>query len=116
MINRAIALVLVLTVIQLAQGLAMRMEVADPSLVTPAHVGLGVVTALILFGLTRLIRRQNNPASADMTFLTLLFIFQGVTGIFILAEVEVARLIHLILSFFVVALSAGTLVIAASSR
>ncbi|MEM0444288.1 MAG: hypothetical protein QXX49_04835 [Candidatus Caldarchaeum sp.] len=114
MIIRALALVLALAVAQLAQGIAMRMNLADPAMLTPPHIGLGVITALILMGLTRNARREKLHISADVAFLTLLFVAQGIAGVFILAEVEAASLIHLGLSFFIVAASASTLVLSAS--
>ncbi|MCS6770242.1 MAG: hypothetical protein NZ570_07405 [Candidatus Caldarchaeum sp.] len=115
MITRAMTLILALTAAQLAQGVAMRMEMADPAMLTPVHIGLGVATALILLGLTRTVRSQKSPVAADVSFVLLLLILQGVSGIFILAEVEAAALIHLALSFFVVAATASTLVLSASS-
>ncbi|MEM1965178.1 MAG: hypothetical protein QW614_04250 [Candidatus Caldarchaeum sp.] len=116
MITRAIFLVLMLTVVQLAQGIAMRFELADPNIVTPLHIGLGVVTALMVVGLARSLRRQTHHVSADISFLLLLFMVQGIAGIFILADVETAAFIHLILSFFVVAAAANALVLSASGR
>ncbi|MEM2237774.1 MAG: hypothetical protein QXR26_03120 [Candidatus Caldarchaeum sp.] len=116
MITRATALILFLTLVQLAQGIAMRLEVADPDIVTPPHIGLGVITALIIIGLTRSVRRQTHHVSADITFLLLLFLVQGMSGVFRLAGVEAATLIHFILSFFVVAAAANAFILSASGR
>jgi hypothetical protein len=61
MITKALALVLVLTVIQLGQGIAMRLEIAPEELARPAHIGLGVLTALVVLGLAR----SNETAEAS---------------------------------------------------
>jgi len=111
MLNRALALVLLLTVVSLAQGIAMRLKLADAAIVTPAHIGLGLVTALIILGLTRSARRQKLRVAGDLTFLFFLILVQGVLGILLLADVGVASIIHLILSFFIVASAANSLLL-----
>ena len=111
MIARALAFVLVLTVVQLGQGIAIKFEVAPADLARPVHIGLGVLTTIVVLGLTRSMRQQKHPVAGDATFLLLLLIFQGLAGVFILAEVEVSVLIHLVLSFFVVAAAAANLVL-----
>jgi len=116
MIARALALVLVLTAIQLAQGIAMRFEIAPADLARPTHIGLGVLTALVVLGLVRSMRQQKHPAAGDTTFLLALLVFQGLTGLFILAEVEALALIHLVLSFFVVASAAANLILSYISQ
>jgi hypothetical protein len=116
MITKALALVLVLTVIQLGQGIAMRLEIAPEELARPAHIGLGVLTALVVLGLARSMRQQKHPAAGDTTFFLALLLFQGLTGLFILAEVQVSALIHLVLSFFVTASAAANLVLSYISQ
>lgn len=107
-------LVLVLSLWQLAQGLAMRFEMVEPETVRPIHIGVGVLTALILLGLVRSARIEGGRIGSDLTFVFLLMILQGLAGLFILAEISLATIIHLALSFFVVGSVAATLILAAS--
>ncbi len=94
----------------------MRFEMVEPEMVRPIHIGVGVLTALILLGLVRSARRQGERIGSDLTFIFLLIVFQGLAGLFILAEITLAAVIHLVLSFFVVGAVAGALVLAASEQ
>ncbi len=92
----------------------MRFEVVEPDMVRPIHIGVGALTALILLGLLRSARKQGERIGSDLAFVFLLIIFQGLAGLFILAEVSLAAIIHLVLSFFVVGSVAAALILAAS--
>lgn len=111
---QAIAVVFVLTVIQLAQGMAIRLKLVESDFLVFGHIGVGVLTFLIIAALVSNLRRQGSRVSSDLSFLMVLFVFQGLAGAFILAKVDIAALAHLVLSFFVVASAATSLVLAAS--
>ncbi|MDW8063174.1 MAG: hypothetical protein RMI43_03290 [Candidatus Caldarchaeum sp.] len=111
---QAIAVVFILTVIQLAQGIALRLELVQSDFLVLGHIGLGVLTTLLIIAVLNNIRTQNIKVKSDLSFLLVLILLQGLAGLFIIAEIEIASLIHLVMSFFVVASAAASLIIAAS--
>lgn len=111
---QAIIVVFILTVVQLAQGIAFRLDIVESELLVFGHIGVGVLTFLIIIALVNNLRKQGLRVGSDLSFLLVLFAFQGLAGLFILAEIEIAATVHLVLSFFVVASAAGSLIIAAS--
>ncbi|MEM4298361.1 MAG: hypothetical protein QXI97_01345 [Nitrososphaerota archaeon] len=114
MITRGMGIVTLLTILQLAQGIALSLKHVEGELVTLLHVGLGFLTFLILLGVTYSARRSGHASATDLTFALALYILQGALGLAILAEGPAAvRPIHLYLSFFVVAANAIALSLSA---
>ncbi|GBC68959.1 hypothetical protein HRbin01_00649 [archaeon HR01] len=117
MITRALGLVTLLTILQLAQGIAFNLKLVEGELYTLGHVGLGFLTFLILLGVVYSARKSGHTSANDVSFTLALYIIQGVFGLVIFAEgPEVAKAIHLFLSFFVVAASAASLSLSAVRR
>ncbi|MEM4416557.1 MAG: hypothetical protein QXD32_00695 [Nitrososphaerota archaeon] len=119
MITRALGLVTLLTILQLAQGIAFNLKIVEGELYTLGHVGLGFLTFLILLGVVYSARKSGHASANDASFTLALYILQGVFGLVIFAEgheAAAARAIHLFLSFFVVAASAASLSLSAVRR
>jgi uncharacterized membrane protein len=114
MITRAMALVTLLTIVQLAQGLALWLKLVEGSLYTLGHVGLGFLTFLIMLGIAYSARKSGHASASDITFALALYIIQGAFGLAILAEgPAIVRSIHLFISFFTVAANASALSLSA---
>ncbi|HID04594.1 MAG TPA: hypothetical protein EYH45_02765 [Candidatus Caldiarchaeum subterraneum] len=120
MIHRVMVLVLLLLVVQFAQGLAIEfgpLEAGDEILM--AHIGLGVLILLILLGVTYSSRREKHPAASDITFTFSIYLVQGVLGLASRMGGETGGLlatIHLYLSVFVLMAAAASLVLVFSER
>jgi heme A synthase len=117
MITRALGLVTLLTILQLAQGIAFNLKLVEGELFTLSHVGLGFLTFLILLGAAYSARRSGHASATDISFALAIYVLQGVFGLVIFAEgPEPAKIIHLFLSFFVVAANAAALSLSAVRR
>jgi|GEM_PF-1150345 len=114
MITKAMALITLLTIVQLAQGLALSLEIVEGNLYTLGHVGLGFLTFLILLGVAYSARKSRHSSATDITFALALYIIQGAFGLAILAEgPAIVNSIHLFISFFIVAANASALSLSA---
>ncbi|MDJ0269097.1 MAG: hypothetical protein NXY59_00830 [Aigarchaeota archaeon] len=116
MLVRLLSFILLLTVIQLGQGMAMFLEIAPVEEAVLPHITLGVLTFLLLLGATYSSRVSGHPAASDITFAAFLYLVQGAFGLTSMMgeATKLAGVIHLYLSFFTVAMVAATVVIAAS--
>jgi len=115
---RALGVVFVLLVVQLAQGLSMFL-LEPPVEAVLLHVGLGFLTLLVLLWVVILTRRAKHHAAGDVTLVLFLYLVQGSLGLATYLPEEQAALakpLHLYFSFFVAASAAWTLVIAAGEQ
>ncbi|MEM4573265.1 MAG: hypothetical protein QXF45_01825 [Candidatus Caldarchaeum sp.] len=111
----AIGVIFLLSVGSLAGGLAMNFGLVGRSeLVVLGHSGLGAMIILLNIAVISALRKQRPKVVSDLSFLLFLTILQTFAGILMFAEIELASLVHLVLSFFVVASAASCLIIAAS--
>ena len=80
--------------------------------IIPIHVGLGVVVLLLLIGAVRISRQNRVSASPDIATTLVIYIIQGILGLISLAELQIsnmASILHLYLSMFILALTAASL-------
>ena len=120
MIHRVMALILLLLLVQFAQGLAMEFgPFENVNGILMAHLGLGVLILLILLVVTYSSRKEKHPAATDITFTLGLYIIQGVLGLGSRVGEEIGKMlatIHLYMAVFVLMAAAASLALAFSER
>ena len=117
MIQRLIALILVLMIAQFSQGIVPEFGQLGEEII-PIHIGLGVLTLLLLAGAVYISRQNKLQSSPDISLTLVIYVIHGILGMISLVELEISSIaatIHLYLSMFLLALTATSLALSTRS-